>query len=341
MKIHITKKTTCDCFVSVVCVLQNQEATIKNFLYQLSKELNCAFADYEIVLIDQCSTDGTPRVVESLLASIPSIRLIELANQVHIDVARAAGLENAIGDCVILLTPQQDPVEVIQPMVKQCLDGSDVVVGTAPAPQSIFYRLIRPAAQEVLRRIGYSFPRNATSLLCLSRRAINAVTQTGRFHHSLPIRVARTGYSNNEFPYILLDTARKKNVLHEFRYAVHMIVFNSTKPLRWMSVLGITGSVLAFLFGIYSVLIHAIRDNVVEGWTTIVVFVSVQFMFMFVMMAFLGEYLGRLLDERSGQQQYSVVFEKNSSVMLEEDRCNVLSESEEYHPNLVQTGRNR
>jgi hypothetical protein len=68
---------------------------------------------------------------------------------------------------------------------------------------------------------------------------------------------------------------------------------------------------------------------------------SALFMMQFIMMAFFGEYLGRLLDDRSEQADYSVVFEKNSAVMVNQDRVNVLSDAVSAEENLVQTGRNR
>ena len=64
-------------------------------------------------------------------------------------------------------------------------------------------------------------------------------------------------------------------------------------------------------------------------------------MMQFVMMAFFGEYLGRLLDDRSEQADYSVVFEKNSAVMVNQDRINVLNNAVSKEENLVQTGRDR
>lgn len=59
------------------------------------------------------------------------------------------------------------------------------------------------------------------------------------------------------------------------------------------------------------------------------------------MLAFFGEYLSRLLDDRSEQAAYSIVFEKNSAVMVNQDRLNVLNDAITVAPNLVQTGRDR
>lgn len=84
-----------------------------------------------------------------------------------------------------------------------------------------------------------------------------------------------------------------------------------------------------------------INGHVVEGWTTTVFFMSVLFMLQFIMLAFFGEYLSRLLDDRSEQAAYSIVFEKNSAVMVNQDRVNVLNDAITVAPNLVQTGRDR
>jgi len=101
------------------------------------------------------------------------------------------------------------------------------------------------------------------------------------------------------------------------------------------------GSFSAFLFAMYSLLVHLVKGHVVEGWTTTILFMSALFMMQFIMMAFFGEYLGRLLDDRSEQADYSVVFEKNSAVMVNRDRVNVIGDSVSAEVNLVQTGRDR
>ena len=119
------------------------------------------------------------------------------------------------------------------------------------------------------------------------------------------------------------------------------MVFNSTKPLRWMSFLGIVGSLLAMIFSIYSLLIHLINDTVASGWTTTILFMSMLFAILFTMLSFFGEYLARLLNDRSEHKEYSVVYEQNSSVMLNENRNNVLFSSVNNEVNNSQIGKNK
>ncbi len=80
----------------------------------------------------------------------------------------------------------------------------------------------------------------------------------------------------------------------------------------------------SFLLATYSVLIHLVSNNIVPGWTTVVLSMSMLFMFQFIMMAFFGEYLIRLLDDRRERGDYSIAFEKNSMVMVDQDRVNVM-----------------
>jgi uncharacterized protein with PQ loop repeat len=149
------------------------------------------------------------------------------------------------------------------------------------------------------------------------------VTDTGRFHHQFYLRIQKTGYPISELVYEpISENHVKKSIVYGFRNLVRLMVFNSSRPLRWMSVVGTVGSTSALLFAIYGIVVNLINGHVVEGTTTIL-FMSVLFMLQFIMLAFFGEYLSRLLDDRSEQAAYSVVFEKNSAVMVNQDRVNV------------------
>ena len=82
--------------------------------------------------------------------------------------------------------------------------------------------------------------------------------------------------------------------------------------------------------------------NVVGGWSSIICIISGFSIIQFVILSILSEYVGRILEEMSKTSEYSIVFEKNSSVMINLDRINVLNLSENKNEvNNVQTGRDR
>jgi len=333
-----------DSFVSVVLVQDQPLSVLEPHLQSIHAELDRHYTDYETVVIAQGSKTPYDKRDDLVLQQIPSLRYIQLSSRVHSDVAWAAGLENAIGDFVVMFEPSADPLQVIQESVTLCKSGFDVVVGVAGQSRTLGYRLFRAMADSVLKLVDYSLPRDATGLRCLSRRAVNSVTCTGRFHHQLSMRIQKTGYPQTAYCYTLLSggsPVTPKTLAGGARDLLRLLVFNSSRPLRWMSGLGLFGSVSAFLFALYSLLVHLVKGHVVEGWTTTILFMSALFMMQFIMMAFFGEYLGRLLDDRSEQADYSVVFEKNSAVMVNQDRVNVLNDSVSMESNLVQTGRDR
>jgi len=331
-------------FVSVVLKTHDlsDELTLK--LQQIQQLLDVNYSDYEILVVSKGPYRDVPRksAVDQILATIPSVRFMQLSGAAHDDVVWAAGLENAIGDFVVLYDHLTDPVDVIHRAVEECKSGYDVVVGVSNQPLPYAYRFLRNTASHILSAIDYHIPKNSTGLRCLSRRAVNAVTDTGRFHHQFYLRIQKTGYPISELVYEpISENHVKKSIVYGFRNLVRLMVFNSSRPLRWMSVVGTVGSSCALLFAIYSIVVNLINGHVVEGWTTTILFMSVLFMLQFIMLAFFGEYLSRLLDDRSEQAAYSVVFEKNSAVMVNQDRVNVLNDATAEESNLVQTGRDR
>jgi hypothetical protein len=119
----------------------------------------------------------------------------------------------------------------------------------------------------------------------------------------------------------------KRTLFSGIAQSLQLMVFNSTKPLRWISVLGVLGSFFAFIFALYSIVVNILKNNVADGWTSMVFFTSFLFMILFIILAFLGEYMARLLNENNGQKSYDVSSEETSAVMLEIDRFNVLHQS--------------
>lgn len=326
-------------FVSIVIVVQNHLEDIYDNLVKLHLLLDENYTDFEVVVITSGLGSTNANVEDKVLKNIPCVRIINLSTRVYNDVALAAGLENAIGDFVVLWNPISDPEHVIPQIVNQCRNGMDVVVGVTTHVRTLRYRIIRKLMNFALRTIDYDLPQNSTGLRCLSRRAVNAVTRVGRFHHQFYLRIQKTGYPAGAYTYTPISESEGAGVIESVRRLLRVLVFNSSRPLRWMSILGFSGSLVGFLYACYSVLVHLIGGHVVEGWTTTILFMSSLFIVQFIMMAFFGEYLGRLLDESSAQAEYAVVYERNSDIMVNADRVNVLTDSIHPDANQVQTGR--
>ena len=327
-------------FISLICVLNRDNLHSLERVARVQKTLELHYADYEILLITQKSVaHQIQKTIGHLLGTVPSLRYLQLASDVSNDVAWSAGLENAIGDFIVLYDLVADPIDIIDQSISKCKSGTDVIVGTCNYKNSFFYNLLRPFAQFLLKLADYDLPRNASTFRCLSRRAANAVMETGNFHHQFFMRIQKSGYPMLALNYVSAKPV-KRSFLTGFRELIRLMVFNSSSPLRLMSVLGFSGSVVGMVFALYSLVIQLLRNDVVEGWTSTFFLISFFSMLQFIILAFISEYIARILEEHGQKSPYSIVYEKLSFVMINADRVNVLKESTSQDLNLVSTARN-
>lgn len=320
-----------DAFVSVIMTAKElQPAGIEHLIRTMYEYLENNFFDYEIIIVEDAPNTINYSEINSLLRTVPSLRFLEISYAIPHEIAITAGLEAGIGDYTIIFNPCQDPLEAILSMVDMCRnDKKDIIVGVAQnIHKSIGYRIIRPFVNFILDEIGYHIPQNATTLRCLSRTAVSAATKARNYHHQIFVRIAQSGLRSYPFEYNVRNiSSNKKRLYTSVKHTLNLVIFNSTKPLRWMSILGAAGSFLALLFSGYSFIIHFISNNIVEGWSSIVILISLLFMLLFIILSFFGEYLGRLLNDQSNHEPYLIVNEHHSSVMVDTNRHNVLEKS--------------
>ena len=338
-------KNKYDCFISVIGVVEQDSAAVLNYVAELNRILDSTFNDYEIIIIDQSNAGTTTESVrDDLLKVIPYIRLLKLAQKVSIDVAYAAGAENAIGDLVVFVNFVTDPVAGVIDSIQKCLGGSDIVIGVNPRQKTtLLYKLLRPGIGYLTEKIlNCSMPQNTTNLFCVSRRAVNSIIYTEKFHNHFCYKIINSSYNSTQLDYATKDEDKVlKDIPSSFVKVFQLLVFNSTKPLRVMSALGFAGSVLTFLVSLYTVVVNIVKHEVAEGWTTMMLFLSLMFALIFIILALFGEYLARIFDDSLVSEHYNILFEKNSSVMVDENRHNVLQESTSNEINRIQSGRDR
>src|SRR5437016_12787264 len=118
-----------DVFVTVVAPLRNDAAIVQQFVREAVSVLDRTYTYYELLLIDDGSSDETVIRVQELLDAVSCIRLIRLSRQFGDEIAIYAGLENAIGDFVVSLMPATDPPELIPDFVDRARRIGGVVIG--------------------------------------------------------------------------------------------------------------------------------------------------------------------------------------------------------------------
>ncbi len=324
---------TSDCFASVVAPLFNDADIVEAFVRDVLGVLERSYENYELVLVDDGSTDDTADRVTAMLGERRCIRLVRLSRSFGRDVAISAGLDTVIGDFVVVLMPESDPPELIPQFIEGCRQGAGIVYGIrARRPAEPLYLSIgaRLFYWYFNRVVGVDLPRNSTDYRAYSRQSVNAITRIKDRLRYLRTFGGYVGFGGRPLVYEprpRRPRTRGRRPGEALALAINMTVANSTQPLRLVSLMGLVLSALCGLHVIYVLLARFLTANVASGWTTQQLFVSVMFMFLFLMLVTLCEYMGRLLGEVKDRPLYFVLEERTSSVLLvDEQRKNVVTE---------------
>ncbi len=327
-----------DCFVSVVIPLHDDADIVESFVDEIIGILRAHYENYELVLVDDGSTDRTVAVVDGLLGRHDYLRLIRLTRRFGQENAIAAGLDSVIGDYVVVMDPDTDPPQLVPEMLELARRCGGTVLGIRKSRQGdgalvrLGTRLFYWYANRLLQ---LGFPENSTHFRVMSREAVNGVIQIKDRLRFLRAFTAYVGYSNEEFPYEPVSrrgrAARGRGLRDSLELAINLVIANSTHPLRLVSVLGLAVSGVNALWVAYVLVLYMFRsDRLAPGWATRSIQDAVMFFVLFLAVAVISEYVGRILDETRARPLYYIREERNSSLkLLDDERRNVVTTSRE------------
>jgi glycosyltransferase involved in cell wall biosynthesis len=296
--------------LSVVAPIFDEEETLLEFHRRVDAALGRL--PFELLLVDDGSSDSTPRLLAELAASDERVRVIELSRNFGHQAALTAGLDHARGDAIVMLDADlQDPPELIPELLEHWRQGSDVVyavrrerAGETRAKLTTarwFYRLFSKLAQIDLAQ-------NAGDFRLLDRRALaalNSMRERNRFLRGMTVWV---GYTQTAVPYdrdarFAGDT--KYSARKMMRFSLDAIFSFSHVPLQAATVLGFIFSAVAFL-GIPVAIGFRLAGQFVPGITTVLLVLLLLGGIQLITVGLIGEYLGRVYDEVKGRPLYLV-----------------------------------
>jgi glycosyltransferase involved in cell wall biosynthesis len=330
-----------DVFVSVVAVLRPQADGLYAFVDEVHRLLDVHYTNFEILLLENGPRGRAAGAIKALLGKYKCLRHLRLSREMDNELAVLAGLDAAIGDFVVILDPDFDPPEEMLAMVEQCRAGSDVVLGVEEPyqPAGLIYRSLRKVFFILARwLVGVDMIPRTTGYRVLSRHAVNALTRVRQRRRCFPLVTSDIGFEAATHPHrriSRLARTPRSYLLRDVRRGLSMIVHNSITPLRFVSVLGLLGSLLSLAYSIYVVVVYLLKRDIMPGWTTLSLQTSGLFFLVFVMLTLIGEYLGRTLEELSDRPLYHIREEQSSAVPLADlTRRNVLAASEQESPTM-------
>lgn len=290
---------------SISCVVPayNEAAHLSAFLNDLRRTLAAISSSYEIIVVNDGSTDATEEAMRPHLTQ-PGIRYLGLARNFGKEAALTAGIENARGEAVILMDADyQHPLELLPEMVRLWRDGYDMIYGV----------IADRSAEHLLKRWGTGFfyslleagssiriPRNAGDFRLFDRKVADALRKLPESNRFMKGLYAWVGFNTVALPFVPAARATSTSsfgLRSLGRLALSGVTAFTTWPLRVWSAIGVAISVISIFYCCYITLDSLIFGNDVPGWSTLaaglIFFSGVQL----VSIGILGEYIGRVYDE--------------------------------------------
>lgn len=300
--------------ISVVAPMYNEEAVIAAYLSRTLDVLEKNYTNYELILIDDGSTDGTVAQCLPFVRSHKGIRLLTFSRNYGHEIASTAGFDHASGDVVILMdTDLQHPPELIPAMIQKYLQGYDIVCGsrtnnTHPSfIKNITSRFFYYIAQKMT---GFKLNPSNGNFRLLSKQVINSLKNMKENDRHLVMMFEYVGFRQTNIEYECaprLQGETKYGILKLVNLALDSIIGFSRRPLRLMSVFSVLISGIMMLYaGFILVEKLFLRQTLADGMASVIFLISGLFSILFLFLAIISEYISRILVESKNRPLYNI-----------------------------------
>ncbi len=301
--------------LSIVAPVFNERELIDAFVSRARAA--AAEYDFELVLVNDGSSDGTSEILDEIAAADARVRVIHLSRNFGHQAALTAGLEHASGDVVVMIDADlQDPPELIGQMVGEWSRGADVVYAVRRqregetafklATASWFYKLFDKLANVDLEP-------NSGDFRLLDRRALDALlamTERSRFLRGMTVWVGfnQTAVSYEREPRHAGET--KYTLSKMLRFSLDAIASFSHVPLQLATYAGMLSAGVAFV-AIPVVIVLRLAGSYLPGFGSITIAILLLGGIQLIALGVIGEYVGRIYDEVKHRPLYIVREERN------------------------------
>lgn len=293
-------------------VLESSDARLRGILGQMISD-GLVAPDSFVMYVNDGSRDGTWHIIETLCNLYDNVAGLNLAGNVGHQRALMAGLVKGVEVCDISVSIDadlQDDIEVIPQMVREYLDGADIVYGvrSSRASDTWFKRTTAQGFYRLMQWLGVRTVYNHADFRLMSRRAMAQLARHGEANLFIRGIVPTLGYRQAQVTY-----ARKPRMAGESKYplgkminfAVDGITSFSTKPVRLIFWLGVAFMATAFAILLY-VMAQYLKHDTVPGWSSVILSIWFCSSVLLISMGIMGEYIGKIYSEVKGRPRYNL-----------------------------------
>jgi dolichol-phosphate mannosyltransferase len=309
--------------LSIIIPVFNEETTLPQLTSELTAAMDSLGFDYEIIFVNDASTDRSGAVIDSLAGSNSKIKYLEFSRNFGKELATSAGLAHAAGDAAIMIDADlQHPVEIVPQFIRKWQDGNEVVIGVRQnnKGQGMMKKMGGLVFYKIMSRIGHTriIP-HATDFRLIDRKVIN---EFNRFSERERITRGLIDWLGFKKDYIYFDAAKRNHgkALGFFglaRLAVSSFINHSLFPLRLAGYLGGIIIIFSGLFGLFIFIEkYLLNDPLDMNFSGPAILAVINLFLVGVILSSLGLialYIGSIHSEVMNRPMYVVRKKKNLS----------------------------
>lgn len=293
--------------LSIVIHVKENVELLPSFIENIEANFAKHFEHYEYILVNNSKSNNLNQLLENLEV-IGEVNIVNLAWQHNIENAMSAGIDLAIGDFVLEIDSlsKDYPESLLTEVYNQCLQGFDMVAASPKKSKSTdsrwFYYLLNKLSYKNIQLQTESFR-------IVSRRMINRTnTEKSTFkyrkanYHGSGLKTTFLTYT----PIKTKSKAKDYSLWEKLSLASNILIYYSSVGTKLSSVLSLIFFVISVAVGVYAIVSYLVLQNdIQEGWTTTMLFLSIGFAGFFAILAVLSKYMEVLLKSTHVKHQYT------------------------------------
>ncbi len=297
--------------LSVVVPAYNETRAVGPAVQAIGKVLRDGGIPYELVFVDDGSTDGTWEEITKAAEQDPAVRGVSFSRNFGKEAAIFAGMEAAVGDCCAVMDCDlQHPPEKLPEMYGLWQQGWEVVNGVKAdrGRESGFHGFAAKSFYRIMSKAVRIDMSRASDFKLMDRRVVDtllALSERRRFFRALS---AWVGFRATEVEFNVAERTVGSThwpMVSLFRYAVSNIASYSSAPMQFVTVLGVLMLLLSIALGVQT-LVNWAWGKAADGFTTVIILVLLIGSILMISLGIIGYYIAQIFIEVKGRPRYLV-----------------------------------
>ena len=298
--------------ISAIIACYKDAQAIPIMAERLIRTFSSISVDYEIIFVNDGSPDESQEVLEKLTSNNKKIKAITHSRNFGSQNAFSSGLQVATGDaCVLLDGDLQDPPELIADFHKKWIEGYDIVYGIRQKREMpMVWEMAYRGFYRIFQKLAYiSIPVDAGDFSLIDRKVVEVIKSLPERDRFLRGLRAWVGFRQTGVPYFRPERMFGKstnNLISNYRWAKKGIFSFSYIPLELISLAALAIGGLCVLAILFQIVDRILNPSIPQGISTIIVIVLFLGSVQLFSLAFIAEYIGKIMDEVKRRPLYVV-----------------------------------